>query len=164
MSHLTFSDSSSSSSGNGTAAARQSLDAYAKLLRTPLSKQEDKEHNNNDSSTTTTTTTGGLPLVAAHLAPLFGTIAHILGLSLAQTAYIFMLGHVKALVSAAVRANLLGPYAAQRVLASQEVQEMIRLAIARQWETKPEEAGQGVPVMDLWVGRHEVLYSRIFNS
>lgn len=135
-------------------AARQSLDAYAKLLRTPLSKQEENEH---EGST-------GLPLVAAHLAPLFGAIAHILGLSLAQTAYIFMLGHVKALVSAAVRANLLGPYAAQRVLASREVQEMIRLAIAREWETKPEDAGQGVPVMDLWVGRHEVLYSRIFNS
>lgn len=151
---MTFRPDSSSS----TAAARQSLDAYAKLLRTPLSKQEDKEH---DSSATTT---GGLPLVAAHLAPLFGAIAHILGLSLAQTAYIFMLGHVKALVSAAVRANLLGPYAAQRVLASREVQEMIRLAIARQWETAPEDAGQGVPVMDLWVGRHEVLYSRIFNS
>lgn len=134
-------------------AARQSLDAYAKLLRTPLSKQEE----GHDSTT-------GLPLVAAHLAPLFGAIAHILGLSLAQTAYIFMLGHVKALVSAAVRANLLGPYAAQRVLASREVQEMIRQAIAREWETKPEDAGQGVPVMDLWVGRHEVLYSRIFNS
>lgn len=140
-----FSDSSG--------AARQSLDAYAKLLRTPLSKQE----NEHDGTT-------GLPLVAAHLAPLFGAIAHILGLSLAQTAYIFMLGHVKALLSAAVRANLLGPYAAQRVLASRQVQEMIRLAIAREWETKPEDAGQGVPVMDLWVGRHEVLYSRIFNS
>lgn len=75
-----------------------------------------------------------------------------------------MLGHVKALVSAAVRANLLGPYAAQRVLASVETQDMIRLAIEREWNTEPEDAGQGVPVMDLWVGRHEVLYSRIFNS
>lgn len=76
----------------------------------------------------------------------------------------FLLGHVKALVSAAVRANLLGPYAAQRVLASPETQAMIRRAVVREWATAPDEAGQGVPVMDLWVGRHEVLYSRIFNS
>lgn len=75
-----------------------------------------------------------------------------------------MLGHVKALVSAAVRANLMGPYAAQKVLAAPSTQEMITAAIEREWNTEPEEAGQGVPVMDLWVGRHEVLYSRIFNS
>lgn len=75
-----------------------------------------------------------------------------------------MLGHVKALVSAAVRANLMGPYAAQKVLASGATQEMIAAAVEREWTTPYEEAGQGVPVMDLWVGRHEMLYSRIFNS
>lgn len=75
-----------------------------------------------------------------------------------------MLGHVKALVSAAVRANLMGPYAAQRVLSSGTTQKMIACAVEKEWNTPFEEAGQGVPVMDLWVGRHEVLYSRIFNS
>lgn len=106
----------------------------------------------------------GLPPVAAHLAPLFGVICRVVGLSLHQTAYIFMLGHVKALISAAVRANLLGPYQAQRVLASSEVMGMISAAVGREWDMPVEEAGQSVPVMDLWVGRHEVLYSRIFNS
>lgn len=75
-----------------------------------------------------------------------------------------MLGHVKALVSAAVRANLVGPFAAQKILASKGVQEMISMAVEEEWETVVEEAGQGVPTMDLWVGRHEMLYSRIFNS
>jgi urease accessory protein len=32
------------------------------------------------------------------------------------------------------------------------------------WERETEDAGQCVPVMDVWVGRHERLYSRIFNS
>jgi urease accessory protein len=85
-------------------------------------------------------------------------------MSLQQTAYVFMLSHVKALLSAAVRASMFGPYHAQKVLASVEVQEGIRQAIDREWETKIEDAGQSVPVMDLWVGRHEMLYSRIFNS
>jgi urease accessory protein len=85
-------------------------------------------------------------------------------MSLQQTAYVFMLSHVKALLSAAVRASMFGPYHAQKVLASIEVQDGIRQAIDREWETKIEDAGQSVPVMDLWVGRHEMLYSRIFNS
>lgn len=124
------------------------LREYARALRTPTRGYDET----------------GLPPVAAHLAPLFGVVCRVVGLSLHQTAYIFMLGHVKALISAAVRANLLGPYQAQRVLASSEVMGMIAAAIEREWDTPVEEAGQSVPVMDLWIGRHEVLYSRIFNS
>jgi urease accessory protein len=75
-----------------------------------------------------------------------------------------MLSHVKALLSAAVRAGMFGPYHAQKVLSSVEVQEGVREVIEREWDTKIEDAGQTVPVIDLWVGRHEMLYSRIFNS
>jgi urease accessory protein len=85
-------------------------------------------------------------------------------MSLRQTAYVFMLSHVKALLSAAVRASMFGPYHAQKMLASVEVQEGIQRVIEQEWETKIEDAGQSVPVMDLWIGRHEMLYSRIFNS
>jgi urease accessory protein len=133
-----------SAAGDHDAALRE----YSRALRAPAREYDET----------------GLPPVAAHLAPLFGVICRVVGLSLHQTAYIFMLGHVKALISAAVRANLLGPYQAQRLLASSEVMGMIAAAIEREWDTSVEEAGQSVPVMDLWVGRHEVLYSRIFNS
>lgn len=105
-----------------------------------------------------------VPYVSGHLAPLFGVVCAIVGLDLRQTAYVFMLSHIKALVSAAVRANVFGPYQAQKVLAGEKVQNLITEAIDREWMTPPEEAGQSVPVMDLWIGRHEVLYSRIFNS
>lgn len=105
-----------------------------------------------------------VPLVSGHFAPLFGAVCAVVGLSQKQTAYVFMLSHVKALVSAAVRASMFGPYQAQKVLAGGQVQDMINAVIEREWETPVEEAGQSVPVMDLWIGRHEVLYSRIFNS
>jgi urease accessory protein len=105
-----------------------------------------------------------LPTVSAHLGPLFGVVAKALGLSLQQTAYVFVLSHVKALLSAAVRASLFGPYQAQKLLASRIVQDSIDESIGNEWHTKVEDAGQGIPVMDLWIGRHEMLYSRIFNS
>ncbi|KAG5973530.1 hypothetical protein E4U58_004918 [Claviceps cyperi] len=104
------------------------------------------------------------PLVSAHLAPLFGVICAIVGLSLRQTAYVYLVSHAKALVSAAVRASMFGPYQAQTVLAGEEVQSMMARLIEREWETGVQDAGQSVPMMDLWIGRHEVLYSRIFNS
>jgi urease accessory protein len=105
-----------------------------------------------------------VPLVHAHLGPLFGAVARLVGLTLRQAAYVFMLSHVKALVSAAVRASMFGPYQAQKVLGSTEVQRLITHVIDREWETQVEEASQTMPVMDLWFGRHELLYSRIFNS
>lgn len=104
------------------------------------------------------------PTVSAHFGPLFGAIANVLGIGLQQTAYIFMLCHVKTLLSAAVRASMFGPFQAQKLLASIKVQDSINKAIVDEWDTKIEDAGQCSPVIDLWIGRHEMLYSRIFNS
>ncbi|KAI0593058.1 UreF-domain-containing protein [Biscogniauxia sp. FL1348] len=102
--------------------------------------------------------------VSAHLPPLFGAVAALLGLTARQAAYVFLLSHAKALVSAAVRAGCFGPYRAQGLLAGPAVRDAVGDAVAREWDTAVEDAGQRVPVMDLWVGRHELLYSRIFNS
>ncbi|PLB33564.1 urease accessory protein UreF [Aspergillus candidus] len=99
-----------------------------------------------------------------HFAPLWGVVCVAMGVDIRQTAYVFMLNHAKAVLSAAVRASVMGPYQAQRVLASKELQDMIAERIGREWETAVEDAGQVVPPLDLWVGRHELLYSRIFNS
>lgn len=99
-----------------------------------------------------------------HLGPLWGVVCVAMGIDLRQTAYVFMLNHAKAVMSAAVRASVMGPYQAQEVLASRALQDMIVQRIEHEWEIEPEDAGQVVPVMDLWLGRHELLYSRIFNS
>lgn len=99
-----------------------------------------------------------------HFAPLWGVICLAMGVDLRQAAYVFVLNHAKAVLSAAVRASVMGPYQAQNVLASESLQKTIIGRIEREWNTKPEDAGQVVPVLDIWVGRHELLYSRIFNS
>ncbi|KAF2086940.1 hypothetical protein K490DRAFT_42938 [Saccharata proteae CBS 121410] len=100
----------------------------------------------------------------AHLAPLWGVLTRILGLPLQEAAYLFLFSHARTVTSAAVRASVLGPYQAQGVLARAELREGIRRLVNEMWERKVEDAGQSVPVVDLWVGRHEKLYSRIFNS
>ncbi|KAL1981817.1 hypothetical protein VTN96DRAFT_2113 [Rasamsonia emersonii] len=99
-----------------------------------------------------------------HFAPLWGVACLAMGLDLHQTAYLFMFNHAKAVLSAAVRASVMGPYQAQSVLTSRSLQEMLADRIEREWQTDVERAGQVVPTLNLWVGRHELLYSRIFNS
>ncbi|KAF7508516.1 hypothetical protein GJ744_009229 [Endocarpon pusillum] len=102
--------------------------------------------------------------INGHFAPLWGAVCLALGLEIKQVAYLFLFNHAKAVLSAAVRANVIGPYQAQSILAGQHLQTQIRACLARVWDVHPEDAGQVVPSMDLWVGRHELLYSRIFNS
>ena len=102
--------------------------------------------------------------VNGHLAPIWGAVSLALGLNLEEAGYLFLLNHAKAVMSAAVRASVMGPYMAQNILASQALQELVRSSLEKVWLTPPEDAGQVVPMMDLWVGRHEMLYSRIFNS
>ncbi|KAK8111193.1 urease accessory protein [Apiospora kogelbergensis] len=140
------SSSPASSASSTTAAAAEVLKPFSALLRSAGSSSSPSSSASSASATATATATGSDP----QLPP--------------PTAYVFLLSHVKALVSAAVRASLFGPYQAQRVLASPETQALITAFVAREWVTPPEDAGQSVPVMDLWIGRHEMLYSRIFNS
>lgn len=99
-----------------------------------------------------------------HFAPLWGVVCRAMGLDMDQTAYVFVMNHAKAVLSAAVRASVIGPYQAQNILASQNLQDTIASRIQREWDTPVERAGQVVPALDLWIGRHELLYSRIFNS
>ncbi|EWC45075.1 hypothetical protein DRE_06214 [Drechslerella stenobrocha 248] len=84
--------------------------------------------------------------------------------SLHQVLFVFLFNHVKALLSAAVRLSLVGPYIAQQILAAEETCELVLAAVERGSGIPVESAGQSVPAMDLWQGRHEKLYTRIFNS
>ncbi|RMZ92244.1 hypothetical protein DV736_g548, partial [Chaetothyriales sp. CBS 134916] len=106
----------------------------------------------------------GVLSVNGHLAPLWGCMCKALGLRLQETAYLFVFNHAKAVISAAVRASVMGPYMAQSILASGHLERSICHTLERVWFVRPDEAGQVVPLMDLWLGRHEMLYSRIFNS
>lgn len=102
--------------------------------------------------------------INTHFAPLFGAVCAALGLSVHETAYLFLLNHAKAVLSAAVRASVMGPYQSQAVLASGKLQACINNTIEREKDRAVEDAVVTVLTMDLWMGRHELLYSRIFNS
>lgn len=89
-----------------------------------------------------------------------------MGLSRAEAGYVFLLNQAKGVVSAGVRASVMGPYQGQTVLGGGELRGWIEGLVEEEIQRSRdvEEAGVAVPVLDLWIGRHELLYSRIFNS
>ncbi|KAI4190515.1 MAG: hypothetical protein L6R41_000750 [Letrouitia leprolyta] len=99
-----------------------------------------------------------------HFAPIWAVVTEALGISIRDSTYVFLLNHAKAVLSAAVRASVVGPYQAQAILGCGWLKEEIERLLEENWDVKIEDAGQSVPAMDLWLGRHEMLYSRIFNS
>lgn len=148
--------SSNSSAAVAAATARRRGAAAAADLRRDNDEDEDEDEDEDD-----------IPhpqAASAHFAPLFGVVARALGIPAPQAAYVFVLGHVRALTSAAMRAGVFGPFQAQRILAGDRARGLVAAAIAREWDTPFERTGQTAPALDLWAGRHEVLYSKIFNS
>lgn len=100
----------------------------------------------------------------AHFPLLFALVTRALSLTRHEAAYLYLLNHAKSVVSAAVRASVVGPYAAQGLLGGRWVRGEIERVMEENWGVEVEDCGQGVVGLDLWGGRHEVLYSRIFCS
>ena len=105
-----------------------------------------------------------VPAAHGHFAPVWGLVCRLQGLDAADAAYMYLFGHARAVLSAAVRAAALGPFQAQAVLAGAGLQAQIRAAMRCWWDAPVERAAQTVPPVDLWAGRHELLYTRIFNG
>ena len=126
------------------------LQAFSASLRSTRDGRQERQHPES--------------LLNGHFAPIWGLVCRSQGLSIQDTAYVFLFNHAKAVLSAAVRASVIGPYQAQSTLASSWLQKEFKQGLERNWNVPVEEAGQVVPLLDLWVGRHELLYSRIFNS
>jgi urease accessory protein len=99
-----------------------------------------------------------------HFPVAWGAVTRAMRLDARTAAYAFLLAHARGLLGAAVRAGALGPYHAQAELADPRLRGRIDGLVDRFWGTEVGDAAQAVPALDLWVGRHEKLYSRIFNS
>jgi urease accessory protein len=97
-----------------------------------------------------------------HFAPAFGAVLRILGLSRRGAARLFFFLHLRGLVAGAIRLGIAGPMEAQawqHRLASRAHDILSRcehLAVA--------EVAQTAPLLEIWQGTHDRLYSRLFQT
>lgn len=155
---------SRTSNGSTTAAEDALANFGAKLKTQKVDRSNNKTTTNPETDKKENGTETETEIPNGHFAPLWAVVAHAMGVAERETAYVFILNHAKAVVSAAVRASVMGPYQAQGLLASGWLRGEIERVMDENWDVGVEDAGQTVPAIDLWMGRHEKLYSRIFNS
>lgn len=99
-----------------------------------------------------------------HYAVLFGKIAQGLGIDRMQCLRMFTFGTVRDCLSAATRLNILGPMESARVLHVIASTLEHRLVAGIKENIDYKKVYQTSPLLEITQGRHDTLYTRIFNS
>ena len=98
----------------------------------------------------------------SHFAPVFGAVARFLALDSSSTARLFVFTQLRGSISAAVRLNIVGPGEGQGI--QHRLTDTAEQAAGRFGEVALEDAAQTAPLLDLWQGTQDRLYSRLFQS
>jgi urease accessory protein len=97
-----------------------------------------------------------------HLAPVFGALSRALAVPHGDAVRLFVFFHLRGVIAAAMRLNIVGPMEGQAI----QFQLSARAeAVAQRGATLGlEDLAQTTPLLDLWQGAHDRLYSRLFQS
>jgi urease accessory protein len=98
----------------------------------------------------------------AHLAPVFGACLRGLEVSRETTQRLFFFSHLRGTLAAAVRLNLAGPMEAQ--ILQHRLTPLAEATLHRCEFLTPDDLAQTSPLLDLWQGAHDRLYSRLFQT
>ena len=106
---------------------------------------------------------GGTPaLLYAHLAPVFGSVMRRLEVPRDTALRLFVFNHLRGLVAAAVRLNIVGPMEGQAI--QHQLSAQVE-AVARHGAVLTlDDIAQTAPLLDLWQGAQDRLYSRLFQT
>ena len=97
-----------------------------------------------------------------HFAPVFGAVMRGLEIPRQTTTRLFFFNHLRGVLAAAVRLNIVGPMEAQTIQhrlaskAEETLQHCESLTL--------DDIAQTAPLLDLWQGAQDRLYSRLFQS
>jgi len=98
----------------------------------------------------------------AHFAPVFGAVVRLLSLEAQAAARLFVFTQLRGSISAAVRLNIVGPSEGQTI--QHRLTDAAEGAARRFGEIALEDAAQTAPLLDLWQGTQDRLYSRLFQT
>jgi urease accessory protein len=97
-----------------------------------------------------------------HFAPIFGVVTQSLELPRFRAAHLFLFQHVRGLIGSAIRLGIVGPMEGQ---ASQHRLTPVAMEIlARCDGLTVLDAAQTAPLLEIWQGTQDRLYSRLFQS
>lgn len=98
----------------------------------------------------------------AHFAPVFGACLRHLDVSRETTARLFIFNQLRSVLAAVVRLNIVGPMEAQ--VLQQRLAVQAEAILVRCHSLTLDDLAQTSPLLDLWQGAQDRLYSRLFQS
>ena len=98
----------------------------------------------------------------AHFAPIFGGCLRRLGISRRTAGKMFFFNQLRSVLTAAVRLNIVGPMEAQVLIRRLSAKAETVLKACERLTTN--DIAQTAPLLDLWQGGQDRLYSRLFQS
>ncbi len=98
----------------------------------------------------------------AHFAPVFGACLRRLEISRETTGRMFFFNQLRSVLAAAVRLNITGPMEAQML--QQRLAVKAEEVLARCEALTLDDLAQTSPLLDVWQGAQDRLYSRLFQS
>jgi urease accessory protein len=102
----------------------------------------------------------GFPL--GHFAPAFGVVTRILGVSRSGAARLFFFQHLRGLVAAAIRLGIAGPMEAQAW--QHRLSPRAQGILFRSEHLSIADIAQTAPLLEIWQGTQDRLYSRLFQT
>ncbi len=97
-----------------------------------------------------------------HLAPVFGVATSALQVPHADAVRLFVFMHLRGVIAAAVRLNIVGPMEGQTI--QHRLAEKAEVVARRSETLTLDDLAQTAPLLDLWQGAHDRLYSRLFQT
>ncbi|HEX5222896.1 MAG TPA: urease accessory UreF family protein [Verrucomicrobiae bacterium] len=98
----------------------------------------------------------------AHFAPVFGACLQKLKVARETVTRMFVFNQLRAVLAAAVRLNIVGPMEAQ--ILQHRLASKAELVQQRCENLTLDQIAQTAPLLDLWQGAQDRLYSRLFQS
>jgi urease accessory protein len=105
---------------------------------------------------------GGVPKVAAHLAPVFGASLSALGATRGEALALHLYMALRAVTSAAVRLGVVGPHEAQRL--QQRHAATLDEVLGACEKLRTDDAAIVCPLLEIMGATHDRLYARLFQS
>ncbi len=98
----------------------------------------------------------------SHFAPVFGSCMHRLDVPIETTNQLFFFNHLRSVLAAAVRLNIVGPMEAQAL--QHQLASAAEAVIKKCEFLTLNDIAQTSPLIELWQGTQDRLYSRLFQS
>ena len=98
----------------------------------------------------------------AHFAPIFGASLQRLEISRITTGRMFCFNHLRSVLAAAVRLNITGPMEAQ--ILQHRLATKVEAVLKTCESLNLDDLAQTAPLLDVWQGAQDRLYSRLFQS